>query len=120
MLFDPPLPVPTPEQIPSLTYDHLARHAQLAKDNISGYAHLRDALKAEIESRTPERNYACKSCGHKHFDSMELRASGGALSSIAGLETNVFRALVCQRCKFTELYQGSASGMQLALDFLIS
>ena len=58
MFFDPPLPIPTRELIPSLTYDDLARHVQLAKDNISGYAHLRDALKQaqDREEKALEQN----------------------------------------------------------------
>jgi uncharacterized protein len=119
MSFDPPLSLPTVEQVPGLTYDQLAEHVRQARANVDRYQSLLPHLRAELELRTPERNYKCMKCGHQHFEPHEIRASDGSLSSFFGVEPAKYRALVCQRCKFTEFYQGSAHIAQQVLDFLL-
>lgn len=120
MSFDPPLSIPAVEQIPGLTYDQLAEHVRLARANVDRYQTLLPHLRAELELRTPERTYRCMKCGHQHFNPHEIRAADGPLSSLFGVEPAKYRALVCQRCKFTEFYQGNAHLAQQVLDFLLS
>ena len=118
MTFDPPPSIPKVDQIPYLTYDQLAEHARLSRVNIELYQDLVPAIRAELELRTPERSYSCMKCGHKHFEPHQIRASDGSLSSFFGVEPAKYRALVCQRCKFTEFYQGNTHIAQQVLDFL--
>jgi hypothetical protein len=98
MSFDPPPPVPKLEDVPHLTYDQLAEHARLSRVNVELYQGLLPSIRAELELRTPERNFNCMKCGHKHFEPHEIRASDGTLSSFFGVEPAKYRALVCQRC----------------------
>jgi uncharacterized protein len=120
MSFDPPLPLPkSASDIALLTYDQLAEHVRLSRSNVEKYQALLPLIRAELEARTPEKNFKCMKCGHAHFEPHEVRAADGPLSSLFGVEPARYRALVCQRCKFTELYQGNAHVAQQVLDFLL-
>ena len=119
MSFDYPLPIPSEEEVARLTYDQLAEHVRLSRANIEKYQTVLPRIRDELEARTPERSYKCMKCGHLHFEPHEIRASDGSLSSFFGVEPAKYRALVCQRCKFTEFYQGSTHIAQQVLDFLI-
>lgn len=110
--------LPSVDQISGLTHDQLTEHVRLARVNVGLYQDLLPHLRAELERRMPERNYRCMKCGHQAFDSREIRAADGAISSIFGVEPARYRALVCQRCKFAELYHGDAELAQQVLDFL--
>lgn len=118
MSSDPSFQLPNVDQIPGLTHDQLTEHVRLARANVGLYQDLLPYLRTELEERTPERNYRCMKCGHQAFDTREIRAADGGLSSFFGVEPSRYRALVCQRCKFTELYHGDAHIAQQALDFL--
>lgn len=117
-MFDAPLPMPTRDQIALLSLDDLVAHLKRARANAAIYADIRIELERELGARLPEAHFRCMRCRHSQFDAHEIRASDGALSSLLGVEPARYRALVCRRCKFVELYQGSASLGQQFLDLL--
>ncbi|PTU29164.1 GTP-binding protein [Stenotrophobium rhamnosiphilum] len=72
-----------------------------------------------MQTRVPNLNYKCGKCGHAECELVQLRSSGGFLSAAFNLQNQRFTAVVCVRCKFSELYHGKASVFQQAADFLI-
>lgn len=80
----------------------------------------------EIEERRlaflPKKRskYKCPKCTHREFLSGEIRASGGALSSMFDLETERFTAISCKKCGYTEFYRTDSSVAQNVLDYLVS
>lgn len=109
---------PSVDQIPGLTHDQLTEHVRLARVNVGHYQDVLPHLRAELELRMPERNYRCMKCGHQAFEAREIRAAVGSVSSFFGIEPARYRALVCQRCKYAELYHGDTQLAQQVLDFL--
>ena len=62
--------------------------------------------------------FVCTKCGHKEFDSGEIRVSGGVFGSLLEVEGNHFTYVACKRCRFTEFYLGDKELMTSVLDFL--
>jgi hypothetical protein len=118
-MFDYPIPAPSEQEVPRLTYDQLAEHFRLSRTDAKRYQAILPRIREELDARTPERNYKCMKCGHTQFEPHEIRTADGSLSSFLGVEPAKYRALVCQRCKFTEFYQGSTRMAQQVLDFLL-
>ena len=106
------------EDIPKLSYDQLLEHIRLAKANVEEYSGLRDALKEELETRSPTINYRCFKCGHTEHEEHQIRVAQGFWSAFFDLESGRYRAVVCSRCKFTEFYQGETSIGQQVIDFM--
>lgn len=63
-------------------------------------------------------DWTCPKCDNDTFETAELRASGGALSSMFDIENQQFTTVTCTRCKYTELYATDADSIQQVLDFL--
>lgn len=100
--------------IEKLSFDDLIEHIRLSKVNSDEYAGLVSALESELQKRQPTHNYKCTKCGHEKLEIHELRTTGGFWSAFLGVETYKYRAVVCSRCKFTELYQGyNGNGAQV-------
>jgi predicted nucleic-acid-binding Zn-ribbon protein len=57
-------------------------------------------------------------CSHGKYEEHQFRASKGGLGSFFGVESAQYKAIVCARCKFAEIYQGSVPVGQQALNFV--
>ena len=110
--------VPKLDEVAALTHDQLAEHLRLSRVNAGHYLHVREGLEAELLSRSPTKNYRCMKCGHDAFERNQIRAPRSWLSSLFGVETAQYNAVVCVRCKFTEFYQGTVPLEQQALDIV--
>ncbi|HET7832012.1 MAG TPA: zinc ribbon domain-containing protein [Gallionella sp.] len=107
-----------PADIEKLSFDELLEHIRLSRVNVDEYADLAAELKNELKKRQPTHDYKCSKCGHEGFETHEVRTAGGFWSALFSVETYKYRAVVCTRCKFTELYQGYTSDAAQVVDFL--
>jgi hypothetical protein len=110
--------LPSIADIPSLTFDELAEHKRLSRANVGLYMNLVEHLDRELLARSPSTNYKCMKCGHTKYEEHQLRAPQGGLGSFFSVESAQYTSIVCSRCKFAELYQGTVPIGQQALDFL--
>lgn len=110
---------PKPEDVPSLSYFELVEHLRLSKVNPGHYLEVTLALERELSARSPTANYKCTKCGHTAYDIQESRTSRSLLGSVFGVESAKYTAVVCQRCSYTEFYNGRVSPEEQALDFLV-
>lgn len=106
------------EDIANLTYDELIEHIRLSKVNSDEYEGLFQTMKNELMLREPTINYSCFKCSHEKFEVRQFRASGGGLSAFFDIQSEKYRVICCQRCKYSELYHGTVSPGQQTLDFL--
>lgn len=63
-------------------------------------------------------DWTCPKCDHDTFETAEIRASGGALSSMFDIENEQFTTVSCTRCQYTELYRTDSGSIQQVLDFI--
>ncbi|NMP15337.1 zinc ribbon domain-containing protein [Thalassotalea sp. Y01] len=59
----------------------------------------------------------CPKCGHKDFETGEMRVSGGFWSRIFDVQNKRYFAVSCENCRYTEFYKGSASTVGNVFDF---
>ena len=111
--------LPSVSDIPSLPFDALAEHKRLSRVNLEHYLGLVEHIDKELLARSPTANYKCMKCGHTKYEEHQFRAPQGGLGSFFGVESAQYTSIVCSRCKFAELYQGSVPIGQQALDFVI-
>ena len=64
-------------------------------------------------------NWSCPKCEHRSFETNQMRAEGGLLSSMFDVATNRFTALSCSRCGYTELYRTNQQGIDKVLDLMV-
>ncbi len=107
------------EEIEALTYDDLIEHIRMSKINSDEYEGLVIPLNEELEIREPTANYKCFKCGHPKHEEHQLRASGGGFSALFDIQTEKYRVITCQRCKYSEMYQGTVGAGQVAADLLV-
>jgi uncharacterized protein len=110
--------IPTKEEIPHLTYDDLLEHVRSARVS-AAYHRVAGALSLELKSRTSAASYKCMKCGHSKFQVGEMRVSRSFLNAFLNVEGGKYKAVVCERCKFTEFYQGDVPTGQQAIDLLL-
>jgi uncharacterized protein len=110
---------PKPEDVPSLPYFELVEHLRLSRVNPGHYLEVTLLLESELASRSPVTNYKCAKCGHAAYGLQESRTSRSFLGSVFGVESAKYTAVVCQRCSYTEFYNGRVSPEEQAIDFLI-
>ena len=80
-----------------------------------------DSCRARYNSTRPmheKAGFVCMKCGGQSKESGELRASGGALSSIFDISTNRFRYVTCSACGYTEFYRADMGALGVAAEFL--
>lgn len=53
----------------------------------------------------PAQTYDCPKCHHPRYLLSELRGSSGGFTAWMNLDTQILTMVVCQRCRYTELYQ---------------
>ena len=107
------------EEISNLSYDALVEHIRLSNVNSDEYLGLQIPLREELKSREPTIDYSCMKCSHTDCTEDQIRVSGGRLSSIFGIETNKYRVVVCDHCKFSEVYQGKVGVGDQIMDFFV-
>lgn len=62
-------------------------------------------------------NYSCIRCGHRHYETGELRATGGILSKIFDIQSRRFTTVTCSQCRHTELFDAKSSMLGNVFDF---
>ena len=62
--------------------------------------------------------YVCPKCGHREYETDELRATGGRFAKIFDVQNKKFTTISCTRCGYTEMYKGTTSTLGNILDFL--
>ena len=62
-------------------------------------------------------NYVCPKCHNTTFTTSEMRATGGFLTKVFDIQSKKFTTVVCDRCKYTELYQADSSTLGHIFDF---
>jgi predicted nucleic-acid-binding Zn-ribbon protein len=110
--------VPASESIASLKHWELSEHLRLARLNPERYASVSSLLEAELVARSPTTNYKCMKCQHAGYELQKIRAARSLLSSVFGVDSAQYTAVVCSRCGFTEFYNGTVPAGEQALDFI--
>ena len=108
----------TATQIEALTHRELAEHLRLAKVNPGHYQSVGQLLQQEADRRSPTKTYRCAKCGHGKFELNQIRTARSGLSSFFNVQSAKYIAVVCERCAYTEFYQGQVSAGQQAIDFV--
>lgn len=70
-----------------------------------------------MESGGRGASFECDKCGHPECEIGQVRAAGSTLSRIFDVEREVFTAVSCDRCGFTELYRADRNLLEDIFDF---
>ncbi len=62
-------------------------------------------------------SYVCPKCRNTEFKTDEIRTTGGAFAKIFDVQNKKFTAVICTRCKYTELFQAESSTLGNIFDF---
>lgn len=62
-------------------------------------------------------NWQCPKCSNQEFETSQFRATGGNFARIFDVQNKRFTTVICQRCKFTEIYQAESSKLMNVFDF---
>lgn len=63
-------------------------------------------------------NWQCPKCNNQEFETGQFAATGGGFAKIFDVQNKKFSTVTCSRCKYTEIYQTSASTLGNIFDFL--
>jgi len=63
------------------------------------------------------QKYVCPKCGNAHFETDEIRTTGGKFAKIFDVQNKIITAVIFTNCKYTELYKGTTSAAGYILDF---
>jgi predicted nucleic-acid-binding Zn-ribbon protein len=63
-------------------------------------------------------SYTCPKCNHFEHETGEIRAAGGFWSKIFDVQGKRFTTIVCQRCRYTELFHADTKTLGNIFDFL--
>ena len=64
-----------------------------------------------------KKEYVCAKCGSKHYETDEMRATGGASAKIFDVQNKKFTMISCTQCGYTELYKRNTSTFGNVIDF---
>jgi uncharacterized protein len=64
-------------------------------------------------------NYSCPKCGSNQHTMEEISTTGKFWSRAFDIQGKRFTAVICSKCKFTELYRIPLSKFQQVMDFMI-
>jgi predicted nucleic-acid-binding Zn-ribbon protein len=53
--------------------------------------------------------FKCPKCGHREGEAKQVATVGGAVSRFFNFQYHRFTAVICSRCRYTELYAADAS-----------
>ena len=62
-------------------------------------------------------NYRCPKCQNREHEVLQVSTTGGGIARFFDFQNRRFSAVVCQRCKYTELYRTEASLLSKVIDF---
>lgn len=62
-------------------------------------------------------SFRCSKCGHGECEVRELRGSGGFWTKVFDVQSQRFTTVVCERCRYTELYHADSSRIGNIFDF---
>jgi len=54
-------------------------------------------------------SYRCPKCENTSYETRELRGAGGFWSKIFDVQGQRFTAVICERCRYTELFHAKTS-----------
>jgi len=63
--------------------------------------------------------FQCAKCSHNLCDVSEMRATGGFFTKIFNVQSKKFTTVICQRCRYTELYATDSSTLGNIFDFMM-
>ncbi|MBA4411416.1 MAG: zinc ribbon domain-containing protein [Bacteroidota bacterium] len=63
--------------------------------------------------------YHCPKCNNTQAEVDEIRTTGKGFSRFFDIQNKKFTVISCTRCKYSELYKGTASSLGNIADFLI-
>jgi len=66
-----------------------------------------------------QTKYHCPKCGNTQAETDVIRTTGNGFSRFFDIQNRRFTVVTCTRCKFSELYKGTASTLGNIGDFLI-
>ncbi|MDP2334973.1 MAG: zinc ribbon domain-containing protein [Bacteroidota bacterium] len=66
-----------------------------------------------------QSKYHCPKCGNTQSELDEIRTTGKGFSRFFDIQNKKFTVVTCSRCKYSELYKGTASTLGNVADFLI-
>jgi predicted nucleic-acid-binding Zn-ribbon protein len=66
-----------------------------------------------------QSKYHCPKCGNTIAEMDEIRTTGKGFSRFFDIQNKKFTVITCTRCKYSELYKGTASTLGNVADFLI-
>ena len=64
-----------------------------------------------------KKEYVCAKCGSKHYETDEMRATGGVFAKIFDVQNKKFTTISCTQCGYTELYKRTSSTFGNVIDF---
>lgn len=64
-------------------------------------------------------DFTCAKCGGTAYEVLDVSTASGMLSRMVNLQNRRFSAVVCQRCKFTELYQAESGKLRNIADLIL-
>jgi len=79
----------------------------------------------EIEARrtafmaNSKKQFTCTKCGHHAFKSGEVQVAGGILGRMFEVDADRFTYVACEKCRFTEFYQGARDDILSTLELVI-
>ena len=61
--------------------------------------------------------YTCPKCGHKQYETGEMRATGSFMTKLFNIQNRKFTTITCQQCKYTEFFAMPSNQFGNVLDF---
>ncbi|MGB9745816.1 MAG: zinc ribbon domain-containing protein [Bacteroidales bacterium] len=66
----------------------------------------------------PTVSYECPKCSNRFYELREISTTGKFWTRIFNLQVNKFTAVICKKCRYTELYHSSVSKFGQIADFV--
>jgi len=64
------------------------------------------------------KQWKCVKCQNDQYETDQFAATGGGFSKFFDVQNKKFTTVSCTRCKYTEIYKTTTSGLSNVLDFL--
>jgi predicted nucleic-acid-binding Zn-ribbon protein len=61
--------------------------------------------------------YTCAKCGSRKYETDNILTTGGFLAKIFDVQSQKFSAVICSRCRYTEIYKADTSMLGNIFDF---
>ncbi|NLI24331.1 MAG: GTP-binding protein [Bacteroidales bacterium] len=63
-------------------------------------------------------SYECPKCSGRFYELREISTTGKFWTRIFNLQVNKFTAVICKKCRYTELYHSPVSKFGQVVDFV--